>query len=224
MIATKRITIFFLLIFSAASIAKAQKKITEGTITYSMAYDLPADKQMMAATLPTVVTFYFRGDSTAAIFNQGVATIKGVSVLKDNFHSLLIDIPSSLKKIAVVLTPAEVEQEKAAIPQLTGVRGTEKQMVDGYNCTKEMVTDPKSGATYEIWLTNDIEVPSNSISRPVSMFGGVPVKFVTFNSGLKINAEIREMKEVPIPAGFFTPTKEYERMTYTEFKAMNGQN
>jgi len=224
MTAIKRVTIFFLWILSAASIAKAQKKITEGTITYSMAYDLPADKQVIAATLPTEVTFYFRGDSSAAIFNQGVATVKGVSDFKANFHSLLIDIPSSLQKIAVVLTPAEIEQEKAAIPQLTGVKGTEKQVIDGYNCTKEIVTDPKTGATYETWITNDIDLPPNSVSKPVSIFGGVPVKFITFNSGLTIKAEIKEIKEVAVPVGFFTPTKDYQPMTYTELKAMGGKN
>lgn len=201
--------------------ASAQKKIAEGVVTYSVTYELPADKQQYADALPKEVTCYFRGDSTAAIVNQGGAVVKGVSVFKSDYHSLIIDDPTNGKKIVVVMTADEVAKEKAAIPDYTGKKTGEKQVVGGYNCEKVVVTDPKTNASYDLWITRDIDIPVTSVSRAVVAFGGVPVKFVTFNNGIKINAELKSAQPQTIPAGFFTAAKDYQSMSYTELKGGN---
>jgi hypothetical protein len=198
----------------------AQRQIKEGVATYSATYDLPADQKDMAAGLPSEIICFFRGDSTAAIVNQGGATIKGVSVFKDNYHSMIIDFLSIDKKVVVVLTLAEVEEEKATNPTLTAVKGTETQIINGYKCFKTTVTNTKNGAVYEIWLTNDIDITPNSVTKPVSGFGGVPVKFVTFNHGIKVNAELKDLTETSVPPGFFSAAKEYEPMSYADLKAV----
>jgi hypothetical protein len=216
---TKPVLLFLLLmlIFNAVN---GQRQIKEGVVTYSALYDLPADQKDMAAGLPAEIMCFFRGDSTAAIVNQNGTTIKGVSVFKDNYHSMIIDFTSIEKKIFVLLTAAEVAEEKTSNPELTAVKGTEKQVINGYNCFKTTVTNKKSGAVYEIWLTNDIDITPNSVSKPVSGFGGVPVKFVTFNHGLKIDAELKQITETSVPLGFFTATKDYEPMSYADLKAV----
>jgi ketopantoate hydroxymethyltransferase len=77
----------------------AQKVINEGKITYSTSYDIPASQWKNDGSLPTEIVIYFRGDSTAAVVKQGIATIKGVSVLKTNYHSMIIDVPDFNKKL-----------------------------------------------------------------------------------------------------------------------------
>jgi hypothetical protein len=211
-----------IILASGFSKAQAQKKVNEGTITYTVSFELPADKQQYAASLPKEITSYFRGDSTASIINQGPATIKGVQDFKANYQSLLIDVPSMSKKISVVLSPAEIEQAQAANPKLTGVPTTEKQTIAGYKCTKVNAVDAKSGDKYEVWITKDIDITPNSVSHLVSMFGGVPVKFVTFNQGIKLNAEIKEIKEISVPKGFFTASKDYTPMSMDQLKSMTG--
>jgi hypothetical protein len=221
----KAISKLTLCIFLAASFTKAnaQKKINEGIITYTVSFELPADKQQYASMLPKEVTSYFRGDSTASSMNQGPATIKSIQDYKTNYQSILIDVPTANKKIAVVLTPAEIEQMEAPNPKLTGASGTEKQIIDGYKCTKVTATDTKTGARYDVWITKDIDIVPNSTSHLVSTFGGVPIKFVTFSQGIKVNAEIKEIKETPVPKGFFSASKDYESMSMDQLKAMTGQ-
>jgi len=218
----KKITPLFLLLLSLTGVACAQKKITEGVVTYTVSYELPADRQQYADMLPKEISCYFRGDSSAAIVDQGAAVIKGVSVFKTDYHCLIINIAAAGKKIVVVMTPDEVAQEKAGMPQFTGKKGTEKQVVAGYNCIKTIVTDPKTSISYDEWITNDIDIPATSVSKAVTTFGGVPIKFVTFNNGVKINAIVKEIKAQPVPAGFFTASKDYESMSYTALKAMSG--
>ncbi|MFI5139116.1 MAG: DUF4412 domain-containing protein [Sphingobacteriales bacterium] len=221
---TKKITLLILLLVAAVYKVSAQKKINEGIVTYNVSYELNAVQLQYADQLPKKITFYFRGDSTAATIKQGSAIVKGVSVFKANFHSLLVELPATSKKIVVVMTPAEVEEEKAENPHLKAVTGNEKQIIDGYNCYKVTATNAKNGESYEIWVTNDIDMPPNSISKPVSGFGGVPVLFVTFNRGIRINAEIEEIKETAIPPGFFSATKEYQPMSFTDLQALSGGN
>jgi len=215
------LTFLFSLIASVSfTMVDAQKKISEGAVTYTVSYELSATQLLYADQYPKEITCYFRGDSSAATTNQGAIIVKGVSVFKANYHSLIIDIPSLSKKILVVMTPEEVEQEKAANPQFTSTKGTEKEVIDGYNCTKATVTDAKNGGSYEIWVTNDIDMPPNSVSKLVSDFGGVPIRFITFNRGIRINAEIKEIKEVTVPPGFFSAAKDYQPMSFTDLKAM----
>jgi hypothetical protein len=220
---TKKIAAICLLISTAGAV-HAQKKIAEGTVIYTVDYELPADKQQFASMLPKEVTCYFRGDSTASVMNQGPATIKGVSDYKANYQGLLIDVPAASKKISVVLTPSEIEEMESTIPKLNGVKGSEKQTIAGYNCTKVVATDAKTNTTYDIWVTNDIDIIPNSLTHSVSTFGGVPVKFVAFSQGIKINAVLKEVKETTVPKGFFTATKDYESMSYEDLKAMSGGN
>lgn len=220
----KTISKLALCLLLAAGLSKgyAQKKISEGVVTYTVSFELPADKQQYAVMLPKEITSYFRGDSTATPINQGQATIKSVQNYKTNYQSLLIDVPAASKKIAVVLTPADIEQSEALNPKLTGSQGAEKQTIAGYNCTKVTAVDAKSGAKYDVWITKDLNIVPNSISHLVSTFGGVPVKFVTFNQGIKMNAEIKEVKEAPVPKGYFTATKDYQSISMEDLKAMSG--
>jgi len=217
-----KISLIFLLFVFAVFDVKAQKQIKEGIATYSASYDIPADQLQNYGALPSVIVIFFRDDSTAAIVNQGGAIIKGVSVLKTNYHSMIIDIPNISKKILVVLTPAEVAQENAEVPLFTAKASMEKDVINGYKCTKTVITDTKTGKEYDIWLTNDIDIAPNSVSRQVSNFGGVPVKFVTFNHGIKINAELLQIEEDTVAPGFFSATKDYLSMSYSELKNLYG--
>src|ERR1700735_4949418 len=107
MLKAPKITLLLLLFLVFVMPAAAQKKIKEGTVTYTASYELSPDKQQYADMLPKEIQCYFRGDSTAAVVNQGMATVKGVSVFKSDYHSLIIDVPANGKKILVVLTPDE---------------------------------------------------------------------------------------------------------------------
>ena len=46
-------TVVAAILISTAIIANAQKKVSEGTITYGMAYELTPEQQSMASQLPT---------------------------------------------------------------------------------------------------------------------------------------------------------------------------
>ena len=208
-------------LFIIAVHVHTQKVINEGKITYSTSYDIPASQWKNDGSLPTEIVIYFRGDSTAAIVKQGIATIKGVSVLKTNYHSMIIDVPDFNKKLFVLLTSEEVQKEKSFIPQFTAQNDTSTQIINGYHCFKINLTDNATGYNYELWVTKDISIVPNSVSRPVSLFGGVPIRFVTFNQGIKIYTELKLIEEISVPKGFFSASKEYSSISYEELKKIS---
>ncbi|MGV8880170.1 MAG: DUF4412 domain-containing protein [Sphingobacteriaceae bacterium] len=189
---------------------KAQKKITEGSAVYTVSYELPADKQQYAAIMPKEIKCYFRGDSSATLINQGSAKIKSILNFKAKFQSLMIDVPQVDKKIVVVLTPADQKKLSDKEPDFSGAPTTDTETIAGYKCTKVNVKDSKSGTSYEMWVTKDLDFTANAMTKLLSKIGGVPVKFVTYNNGVKINAQLKEVKEEVVPPGFFTVTKDYE--------------
>ena len=67
------------ILISAAFIANAQKKVTEGTITYKMDYTLTADQAGMEAQLPTESKVKFSGQMSKIEMEQGPATITVIS-------------------------------------------------------------------------------------------------------------------------------------------------
>ena len=225
---TKTVHALFLILLVSVSVAKAQKKpqqkkfIKEGIVTYSATYDIPADQPQDYNNLPSEITIYFRGDSSAAILSQDGSIIKGISVFKSNYRSMIVEIPSQSKKIFVELSPAEVDSEKMGAPTFTVKKDKETDEINGYKCTKTIITDVKTGESYDLWLTNDVDMEPNSVSRLVSNFGGVPIRFVTFNKGIKISAELEEIEELRVPKGFFSPTSEYEKMTYEDLKKITA--
>lgn len=200
----------------------AQKKITEGIVTYTVSYDLPEDKKQFEAMMPKEIQCYFRGDSSATIIDQGEAKIKSILNHKADFRSLLIDVPSFNQKIAVQFTPDDLKKLKETEPDFKGTAADEKQKIAGYDCFKVDVKEAKSGTSYEMWVTKDLEITPNVMTHFVNNLGGVPVKFVTFNNGVKINAELRDIKEEKIPAGFFTASKDYKPMSLSELTALTG--
>ena len=215
----KIFAVIFLTMFAVK--LNAQKIIKEGKITYSTSYDIPANQWKNDGSLPTEIVIYFKGDSTAAIVKQGLATIKGVSVLKSNYHSMIIDVPNLQKKIFVLLSTEEVQKEKSSIPQFTAINDTSKQIINGYHCNKIDLTDKATGFIYDLWVTQDISIIPNTVNRPVSLFGGVPIKFVTFNQGLRIYTELKLIEEIKVPDGFFSATKDYTTITYDELKKIS---
>jgi len=198
----------------AAFTANAQKSYTEGVITYSTT--TPAGS--------TDSKIIFRGDSSAQVIVSGPATIKLITTTKHNYFAVLVDVPvaNNMKK-AAVLTPDELDQASEDIPKLTFTPSTDTKQIAGYNCKKFTAKDAKSNTDYEVWVTNDITAPGNTISMPFASTGGFPVEVISTLSGQKGDVVLKSIVDQKIPAGSFGITKDYDRITYDELKAMRGK-
>jgi len=192
--------------------ASAQKTYTEGVITYSL--------KTGAGDVDSKVSF--RGDSSSSSSQYGPAQVKLISTAKGNYFAVIVDVPVASMKKAAVLTPDDLEQAAAAAPKFTFTPGTETKQISGFNCKKVTVKDPKSGASFDAWVTNDIVAPPNLMSKYFEGSGGFPVQFTTIQQGQPIAVTLKSISAEKVPVGTFGIPPGYDRITMEELNSMRG--
>ena len=192
--------------------AQAQKVYTQGAATFTLSSS--------AGSIDAKV--YFTPDSNALVMQQGPANIKILGNSKDTYAAILVDVPvASMKKVAV-LTPDEIDQIIAAAPKFTFTPSTETKQINGFNCKKVTVKDPKSGTTYTAWVTSDISAPLTGLTKLYAGAGGVPVQFTTFQQGKVVEAALKSITDEKPPQGTFSIAG-FDRITMDELNSLGGK-
>jgi len=186
--------------------ASAQKTYKQGVISYSTEMrGQPAD-----------VKQYFNADSSATVVTVGPANVKILTDAKHDYLAVLLDVPVASIKKAGIATPAELEEGMASLPTFTYTPSTETKQISGFNCKKVVAKDNKSGKTYDIWITNDISVPSTAMPFYYTTIGGFPVQYTAFQQGQEASITISSVTDAPAPAGTFGISKDYEKGTMAD--------
>ena len=200
----------------------SQKKIAEGTITYQVEYDLPANMQQMKAMLPTEIKVYFKGDSSSSQNKSPMASTNFIMNPKTEYQRLLLDVPMMSKKYSVRFTPDDIETIKATLPVLTFKETAETKSVANFNGKKYTITD-SNGKTYDAVFSNEVEIPANSLTQQFDKKYGFPLEFTTTQQGMTTKAAVKEVKEEKVPAGSFSAGNDYEEITYTQLQGLMGR-
>lgn len=209
-------------IFAQSSNSVLSGKVNEGTIVYSVEWKLPEQMQAMAASMPTELTVYFKGDSSSLKSESAMySSINILNVSKD-YERLLLTIPMMGKKLSVVFSPADQEIMAENMPNMTLKEGTETKTIAGFKTLKHDVIESKSNETSEAWFTKDIEITQNSLSRFFNKSYGIPLEFVSYMNGISVKATIKEIKEGTVPAGSFAASKDFEEITFEQLMQMTG--
>ncbi len=203
------------------TIALAQTKVKEGTITYTAEYTMPTGMEGMASSLPKELTVYFKGDSAVSMQKMGMANINMITNKKTDYMRLLLDIPVANKKFSVKFTPADQEVMSDKFPDYAGTAGTETKTIGAYKTQKYTLKDKKTGTDTEGWFTKDIEIAPNSFTMLYDQSYGVPVQFTSQQNGVSMKLTIKEIKEGQVPVGVFAAGKDYEEITFQQLQAMS---
>lgn len=210
------------ILISSAVVASAQKKVNEGTITYGITYDLTADQKSMASQLPAETKFKFNGDILKVEIDQGPAKITLFSDGVKKTGLVLVDIPVMQKQYAVKTTPQETEETMGKTPVLSEVKATgEKLKIGNYNTEKYTYKDDK-GIAYELWATNDIQLPVGIIGTEFKDVKGTPIKFTRVQNGVKATMTITNLTEDKVGPFSLEVPSSYELTTMDALKAMGG--
>lgn len=210
------------ILISSAVVASAQKKVTEGTITYGLTYDLTADQKDKAAQLPAETKFKFNGDLLKVEMDQGPAKITLVSDGVNKTGLVLVDVPIAQKQYAVKVSKEETEETMGKTPVFTDFKATgEKLKVGNYNTEKYTYKDEK-GAPAELWATTDIQLPLGIIGTEFKDVKGTPVKFTRSQNGIKATVTIKNLVEEKVGPVTLDVPSGYEVTTMDALRAMGG--
>lgn len=221
-----KISLIAFICLGSSLIANAQKTIKEGTITYSVVYDLPPDQQSMVAMLPTEYKVNFKGDMSMFKMDMGMFATQVVYNDASKESLSLTDVPMQNKKIAVKMTKEQgekMQELQTGEKDLEIKATTETKQIAGYNCTKYTLKDKISGEQSELWATSDLKIPANSLTSVFKEIKGVPVQFSTNARGLKSKITLKEVKEETVSEINMTIPSGYETMTFDDLlKQMGG--
>ncbi|MFD0941436.1 hypothetical protein [Pedobacter boryungensis] len=208
------------ILISSAIYAHAQKKITEGSVTYTMDYALTAEQEPMAAQLPSETKVKFNGPISKIEIEQGPATISVFRDLASNTGLLLIDVPVAQWQYAVKQTKEDYDKANAASPKMSDFKATgEKKMIGSYNAEKYTYKDDKGG-TYELWATNDVELPTGFSGQEFKDVKGTLLKFTRFQQGVKATLTVKGINEEKVGPLTLEVPKGYEVKTMEEIMAL----
>ncbi len=212
-----------MLLIGAGVFAQAGKKLSEGTLIYSVEWNLPQQMQAMASSFPTELKVHFKGDSSSLKTESQMYSSTNITNLSKEYERLLLDIPMMGKKFSVIFTPADQDKMADKMPELALKAGTETKTIAGYNAMKYDVTEKKSNQASVAWFTKDIDVTTqNPLTRFYNKSYGFPVEFTSYMNGLSVKATLKEVKTDAVPAGTFSAGKGYEEITLDQLSQMQG--
>ncbi|WP_443947192.1 DUF4412 domain-containing protein [Pedobacter sp. AW1-32] len=205
------------ILIGTAILAHAQKKITEGTITYGMEYKLTAEQKASMGGMepPKELKVKFNNGFTKIEIEQGPALVGIISDNNDKTGLLLIDVPIAQKQFAVKQSKEDVEKVMGEVPKYSDFKSTgEKQTISGYSAEKYTYKDDKGG-THELWATKDVELPNTGSEQYFPGLAAFPVKYTLLQKGIETTTIVKAISEnkvgkisKDIPSGYEVITME----------------
>jgi len=192
--------------------ANAQKVYKEGVINYSV----------VSKRGPAETKLYFKADSNIAVTQSGPAKISILSIGDGDYLCVMVDVPVMGKKVAAVATPAEMEEGKSALPELTFTQTTETKQIAGLNCKKVVAKNPKDGSTFDVWITNEISTPLTGLTALYGKVGGFPVMFTTYQQGAAVTVTYKSISEEKVPAKVFKVPEDYQKISLGDLATLFG--
>lgn len=211
----------FLALFVFLSITvsvMAQKKFTEGTISYDVIINTGSDKPKNSDFLDgTTVTNYIKADKSRTEMVSPLGTLTTIYDGSKNSIVILKDIGE--QKYMITLTPSDWKDANRKYEGMSfGYEEGEKTIL-GYKC-KKAVAKLQDGTTYTVWYTPDLVPENKNFQYETKTLPGLAMQYEMINSkGEKTTYTVSKISFNPVPASKFDlPKSGYRVMTYAESK------
>lgn len=200
-----------LALFSSCS----NKPVKQGSITYTIEYELPDSLKHYADYLPKTAIVYFKGDSTVSIQQAGEEATTVITDQPTGFMRVLLR--SAAAKYEVDYKKAEQSEILPPVNYTYAVT-SESKTIAGHKAVKYILTDKASGLTSEAWFSKEISVMPNYLTTVFDTTYGVPLVFAINQNGIATKTTVKELKFEPVPDGVFATPPGYKKITPQQFK------
>jgi GLPGLI family protein len=199
--------------------ATAQKKFTEGTISYDVVITTGSEKTKNADFLDgTTVVNYIKGDKSRTEMVSPLGALTTIYDGAKNFIVILKDIGE--QKYMITLTPNDWKDANKKYEGISfSYESGEKTILD-YQC-KKAVAKLQDGTTYTVWYTPDLIPENKNFQYETRSLPGLAMEYEMVNSkGEKTTYTVSRISFSPVPASKYDlPKSGYRVMTYAESKS-----
>jgi GLPGLI family protein len=217
-------SIAFLVICLMCSItALAQKKFTEGTISYDIVINTGSEKPENADYLDgTTVVNYIKGNKSRSEMVSPLGTLITIHNPNNSKDSIVILQEFGEQKYMITLTEndwAEANKKNEGI-LYTFDNGPEKTIL-GYTC-KKAIGKTTDGTIYTVWYTPDLAPENKDFQYETSNLPGLALEYEVNSPDKKVTYTVSKISFSPVPTSKFDlPKTGFRIMTYQESKAGN---
>jgi GLPGLI family protein len=199
----------------------AQKKFTEGTITYDIVINSNSDKPKNADYLDgTTVANYIKGNKSRTEMVNALGTM--VTIHDSAKNSIVILKEFGEQKYMITLTHDDWHDANKKYEGISFNRSdTSHKIIQGYKCEKALGT-LSDGTTYTVWYTPDLVPENKNFQYETRTLPGLALEYEIDSKDRKVTYTVSRISFSPVPASKFElPKSGYRIMTYAESKGKN---
>jgi GLPGLI family protein len=213
--------LFIMMLFALPALA--QKKFSEGTISYDIVINTGSDKPKNADFLDgTTVATYVKGPR---IRTEMVSPLGTMTTIHDSLKNAIVILKEfGEQKYMITLTPddwKDVNRKYEGIVYTFDPTAT--KTILGYTCKKAVGKLP-DGTTYTVWYTPDLVAENNNLQYETRTLPGLALEYEVVTNNQKVTYTVSKISFSPVPASKFDlPKAGYRVMTYAESKGGKKQ-
>ncbi len=197
--------------------ALAQKKFTEGTVTYDIIINTGSDKPQAADFFDGATsTIYLKGMKSRTEMVSSLGTQATIIDAAKNTIAVLKEFGE--QKYLIQMTPANYRDANKRFENVSFTYLNDEKTIIGYKC-KKAVGKLANGSTFTVWYTTDL-VPENKDFQYVNRsLPGLAMEYESAVGNLQVTYKASKISFNPVPASKFDlPRSGYRVMTYEESK------
>jgi hypothetical protein len=213
----------FALAISILPVAKAQKGLFNGTITFNVSAegDLTESTKKM---IPTEMVYKFSEDKQSLSFDFAMSEQKTIFDSSTKTANILMNLLG--KKFAISQNLADIENLSKNKGETQSFKETkETKTIAGFPCKKVILTRKTGNGTKipsSIYYTEAIDVSRFKIFNTFPEVKGFPLEFSITKGGVDLKVTAKEIKKENLPASDFLIGSDFEKISFEELKKFFG--
>ena len=197
--------------------ALAQRKLSEGTISYDIVISTGGDKSQAAdLSNGATSTVYLKGNRSRTEAVNALGT--QVTIVDPTKNSITILKEYGEQRYLINLTPADWQDANRKYENLSFAFSNDTKTIAGYPC-KKAVGKLSDGTTFTVWYTTELVPDNKDFLYFNKALPGLAMQYESTTGNLKVTYTVSKISFDPVPAAKFdVPRSGYRVMTYEESK------
>jgi GLPGLI family protein len=196
----------------------AQKKFTEGTISYDVVINTGSEKPKNADYLDgTTIANYIKGNKSRT---EMVSPLGNMTTIHDSAKNNIVILKEfGEQKYMITLTPADWKDVNKKYEGISfNMESTEEKTILGYKCKKAVGT-LADGTSFTVWYTPDLVPENKNFQYETRSLPGLAMEYEINSRDQKVTYTVSKISFSPVPGSKFDlPKAGYRIMTYGESK------